>query len=39
MIDSYNTYIFQNRKAQSTLKQCEKKISYSLQVRSAYKIS
>lgn len=39
MIDSYNTYIFQNRKAQSALKQYEKKISYSLQVRSAYEIS
>ena len=33
MIDSYNAYVFQNRKAQSTLRQCEKKIAYSLQVR------
>ncbi len=32
MYDSYNTYISQSIKAQATLKQCQNKISYSLQV-------
>ena len=34
MIDSYNTYLCQSNKAQSTLEQCAKKISSTLQVNS-----